>query len=134
MRDVLIMVCFGLLFALVVPAVALGDWLRRERPVRGLASWYGAEHAGQPMANGEPFDPARLTCAAWDWPLGSILAVYCPEAQRTVIVVVTDRGPAPRLRAQGRVVDLSAAAFAALVPLARGLVPVEITVIEKGEI
>jgi rare lipoprotein A len=133
MRDALTLLALGALFALAAPAIAFADMLRRERPVRGLASWYGAEHAGQPMANGEPFDPEALTCAAWDWPLGTVLGIYSAEARRTVIVIVTDRGPARRLHAQGRLVDLSARAFAALMPLARGVVEVEITVLEEAK-
>lgn len=76
----------------------------------GVASWYGDEHRGRPMANCQPFNPDALTCASWFYPLGTRLHVRCND--RAVSVVVTDRGPARRLVRAGRVIDLSRAAFA----------------------
>jgi len=91
----------------------------------GLASWYGEEHRGKPMANGEPFDPEALTAASWFFPLGTWVKVACGD--RSVTVEITDRGPAQRLVRQGRVIDLSHAAFTRLDDPKRGLIPVEIT-------
>lgn len=88
------------------------------------ASWYGEELRGRLMANGHPFDPEALTAASWFYPLGARLRVSC--AGRACSVVVTDRGPARRLVAQGRVIDLSAAAFRQLAPLRTGVVNVTI--------
>ncbi len=92
----------------------------RPPPTRGLASWYGEDHRGKLMANGEPFDPDRLTCASWHYPFGTRLLIE--QGGRRVIVTVTDRGPNRRLR--GRIVDLSRAAFSQLANLEQGLVPV----------
>lgn len=86
-----------------------------------IASWYGAECAGKPMANGKPFNPNALTCASWKYPLGTRLKVCHKNC--TVFVTVTDRGPAKRL---GRDIDLSRAAFKQLCPLEVGLAEVEI--------
>ena len=47
--------------------------------------------------------------------------------ERTVQVIVTDRGPAKCLYRQGRILDLSKAAFAKLAPLSQGVIQVEIT-------
>lgn len=91
------------------------------------ASWYGEEYRGRPMANGQPFNPDRLTGASWDWPLGTRLLVH--HAGRTVCVEITDRGPSQRLHAQGRALDLSRAAFARLADPRLGVIPVAITVI-----
>lgn len=88
----------------------------------GTASWYGSECAGKLMANGQPFDPAKLTCAAWRWPLGTRLRVSF--GQKSVVVFLTDRGPARRLN---RVIDLSEAAFKQLADPKLGLVEVNIT-------
>ena len=91
---------------------------------RGLASWYGGgERLNQLTASGEPFDPARLTCASWDFPFGTTLQVTNLKNDRSVLVRVNDRGPARRLH---RLVDLSRAAFARLADLDTGLIPVEI--------
>lgn len=89
-----------------------------------VASWYGEDHRGRPMANCKPFNPDALTCASWFFPLGTRLAVS--HKDRTVFVTVTDRGPAKRLVKQGRIIDLSAAAFKKLADPRKGLI--EITV------
>jgi len=85
------------------------------------ASWYGEELRGRPMANGKPFDPDAFTTASWDHPLGTRLRVTASNGN-TVTVVVTDRGPAKRLLAQGRVLDLSKAAFTKLADPRVGIV------------
>lgn len=77
------------------------------------------------MANGQPFDPEALTAASWFFPLGTWVNVSSGE--RSITVEITDRGPAKRLVQQGRVIDLSHAAFARLGDPKRGLIPVEIT-------
>ena len=87
------------------------------------ASWYGEESLG-PMANGRPFDPSALTCASWFYPFGTRLQVI--HGTNSVVVTVTDRGPAKRLVRKGRVIDLSRAAFARLAPLSKGVIPVTI--------
>ena len=93
-----------------------------------VTSWYGAAYQGRPMANGHPFDRHALTCASWDYPLGTRLKVASRASGMAVIVVVTDRGPAKRLLAT-RQLDLSEAAFKAIAPLKQGLAEVAITVL-----
>lgn len=90
--------------------------------VQSTASFYGEEHRGGIMANGERFVPERLTCAApADVPLGAELIVTSVrEPWRTVIVRVTDRlGEAARRH--GRELDLSEAAFERIAHLNEGL-------------
>jgi rare lipoprotein A len=89
-----------------------------------VASWYGEEHRGLPMANGKPFDPDALTAASWFYPLGTYVVVTHDD--RSVVVRITDRGPAKRLVAQGRKIDLSHAAFAKLADPDLGLIAVTI--------
>ena len=91
-----------------------------------VASWYGAAYQGKPMANGRPFDRHALTCASWDYPLGTRLKVASRASGMAVIVIVTDRGPAKRLLTTRRL-DLSEAAFSRLAPLSNGLVTVTVT-------
>jgi rare lipoprotein A len=67
----------------------------------GLASYYGAELAGQPTASGEPFNPYGFTAAHKTLPLGTKLIVS--YGGRSVEVIVNDRGP----YSGGRELDLS---------------------------
>ena len=81
------------------------------------------------MANRQRFNPDALTCATWHYPLGSVLRVSTVVgADCSVVVVVTDRGPHPRLvRRDNRRLDLSLAAFRELAGDELGLVQVNIT-------
>jgi rare lipoprotein A len=88
------------------------------------ASWYGEDHRGLLMANGKRFDPDRLTAASWFYPLGTRVVVT--HAGRRVVVEITDRGPNKRLVNQGRMIDLSYAAFANLANPDSGLIAVTI--------
>jgi rare lipoprotein A len=88
------------------------------------ASWYGEDHRGFPMANGERFNPDKFTAASWFFPLGTRVVVT--HAGRSVVVEITDRGPAKHLVRDGRKIDLSRAAFARLANLDRGLISVSI--------
>ena len=48
--------------------------------------------AGRLMANGRPFNPDRLTAASWFFELGTKVVVT--HYGRSVVVEITDRGPA----------------------------------------
>ncbi len=67
------------------------------------ASWYGANHAGKRMANGQPFDMYADTAAHRSLPMGTKLQLTNPANGRTATVEVTDRGPFIR----GRNLDVS---------------------------
>lgn len=95
----------------------------------GVASWYGEDHRGRLMANGRPFNPDKLTAASWFYPLGTKVRVTLRSAAgtvRSVLVAVTDRGPARDLVRDGRIIDLSHAAFRRLADPDRGLVAVSV--------
>ena len=68
-----------------------------------VASWYGSQHHGKLMANGQPFDMHADTVAHKKLPLGSRLTLTNPQNGTTVKVRVTDRGP----YIPGRNLDLS---------------------------
>lgn len=79
------------------------------------------------MANGQKFDPDKLTAASWFYPLGTRVRVTVSSPHfesRSVMVTVTDRGPAKRLVQQGRVIDLGQAAFRKIAQPDLGLVEV----------
>lgn len=91
-------------------------------PLVSHASWYGDEHRGRLMANGRPFNPDAMTAASWSYPLGTRVRVI--SGAHSVVVTITDRGPAWRLVRQGRIIDLSRAAFARLADTKVGLIHV----------
>ena len=101
-------------------------------PHSGKASWYGEENRGKLMANGQPFDPDKLTAASWFYPLGTRVRVSLrtdprvlnPPPQRAVWVTITDRGPHRRFVRDGRIIDLSYRVFRLLADPDIGLVDV----------
>ena len=96
-------------------------------PSFGEASWYGEAHRGRVMANGKKFDPDKLTAASWFYPLGAQVKVVRQvpgRPLRSVLVTITDRGPARDLVENGRVIDLTHAAFKRLGNPDVGLLPV----------
>lgn len=98
-------------------------------PSKGVASWYGEQHRGKLMANGKKFDPDKLTAASWFYPLGTRVRVTAEspvQPRRSVLVTITDRGPAPELVRCGRIIDLSEATFRKLAHPNLGLVGVAI--------
>jgi hypothetical protein len=59
----------------------------------GEASWYGPGFAGQRTADGEIFDPSKLTCASPWLAFNTMLRVTDLATGRSVVVRVNDRGP-----------------------------------------
>lgn len=108
----------------------------------GTASWYDISSSIKEgsctdpakrrclTASGRPLDDEAYTAASWDYGFGTHLTV-CRDDRgdrlACVQAVVTDRGPARRLVRQGRILDLSQAAFQAVCgDLRQGLCEVEI--------
>jgi rare lipoprotein A len=121
---------FGLtvLWLLIALSVGVaGTTPARLEALQGEASWYGETHRGRLMANGKKFDPSKLTAASWFYPLGSKVRVVhrSPGRRlRSVLVTITDRGPARELVQDGRVIDLTQAAFKRLGDPDLGLISV----------
>lgn len=69
----------------------------------GMASYYGAELAGNRTANGERFDPDAMTAAHRTLPMGTKLKVTNKANGKSVIVRINDRGPF----AKKRIIDIS---------------------------
>ena len=89
-----------------------------------VASWYGENHRGLLMANGQRFDPDKCTAASWFYDLGTKVVVT--HEDKSVVVEITDRGPAKSLLKKGRIIDLSRAAFAKLADLDLGVIDVTV--------
>lgn len=74
---------------LALPARVAADW-----ELAGKLAWYGPGYYGRPMANGQVFNPERLTVATW-LPLQGT-AVYLSSPCGRVRVLVTDKMPIPQ--------------------------------------
>lgn len=95
----------------------------------GIASWYGEEtrkkNGGHMTANGEKFDPDKLSAAHKYLPLPVHVRVTNLETKRSIVVRVNDRGPF----AHNRVIDLSAGAAKKLGFYEKGTARVSIEVV-----
>jgi len=96
------------------------------------ASWYSVESCRREgtsgiMANGEVFNNEKLTCASWDYPFGTKLRITNLRNGQSVVVRVTDRGPAKRLYRVGRTIDLSKRAFSEIAELKQGVIHIEVS-------
>lgn len=100
--------------------------------LEGMASWYSEFSPGikEQTANMERFDHDLMTCAMWDVPFDSIVEVTNLENGKRIIVRVNDRGPAKRLLEEGRVIDLTMAAFNKIARLDKGLIRVKLRVVK----
>lgn len=92
-----------------------------------VASWYGPGFEGRPMANGKPFRASDKTTAAHkSLPFGTKLWVTNPDNDRSLIVVVKDRGP----HVEGRELDLSEAAAHELGYIEEGITALMVVVMD----
>jgi rare lipoprotein A len=89
---------------------------------KGAASWYGAELHGERTASGKIFDMHAMTAAHRTLPFGTKVKVINRRNGRSVVVIVTDRGP----YAKGRIIDVSMAAARELGMYRRGTGRVEL--------
>jgi rare lipoprotein A (peptidoglycan hydrolase) len=87
-----------------------------------VASWYGPKYHGRLTANGEVYDMHGLSAAHKTLPFGTRLRVTHPGNDRSVVVVVNDRGPF----IAGRDLDLSYGAAKELDMVAEGVARVKI--------
>lgn len=88
----------------------------------GQASKYSPEFAGEPTASGEVYDPDALTAAHRTLPMGTRVTVTNLANGRSVTVRINDRGPF----VEGRIIDLSQAAFSRIGRAGAGLLDVRI--------
>lgn len=93
----------------------------------GIASWYGRRFMGKKTANGEIFDPEKMTAAHRRLPMGTIVRVTNERNGRQVTVRINDRGP----YIPGRIIDLSRAAARTMDMIERGLAPVRMEIVGK---
>ena len=97
---------------------------------RGKASFYSRRATGARTSSGERLHHNDFTCAHRTHPFGTKLRVKNLNNGKEVVVRVNDRGPFGR----GRIVDLSWGAAKALGMLSHGVVPVEVTPVDKKQV
>lgn len=85
------------------------------------ASWYGDRFRGNKTASGLRFNPDRLTAAHKTLPFGTKVRVTNIRNNKSVVVVINDRGPFIATRD----IDLSRAAFDTIANLNRGVIKIK---------
>lgn len=102
-------------------------------PLLGIASFYSSNLDGTKTATGEIFRNKKLTAASNQFPLNTWVRVTNLTNGRSVIVRINDRMHA-RMKARGRVVDLSRTAAQKLGFLKAGLTRVKVERVKKGSL
>jgi rare lipoprotein A len=102
---------------------------------QGIASHYGYGWDGRTTASGEILDCDSFQAAHLTLPFGTIVQVISQDdPDKSIIVKIVDRGP----HVDGRVIDLTPAAFLELAPLSQGVIRVELATLtspdEKSEV
>lgn len=95
----------------------------------GKASFYADKFEGIPTASGEKYKHNKLTGAHKTLPFGTKVRVTNLANNKTVEVVINDRGP----YVEGRIIDLSKEAADQLGFLNNGLAEVKLEVIDPGD-
>lgn len=90
----------------------------------GIASWYN-DH-GKKTANGERFNQYSLTAAHRTLPLPCVVKVTNIRNNKSLIVMLNDRGPFPRAPHKDRIIDVSAKAASLLGFKTAGLTMVKV--------
>ncbi len=116
----------AVLLAAVLPLPASdGAGGRTEHAVEGFASWYGGRFHGRTTASGEIFDTNALTAAHRTLAFDTVVRVVNLKNGRSVVVRINDRGPF----VDGRIIDLSRAAAAAIDMINDGIAAVRLEIV-----
>lgn len=89
----------------------------------GMASWYGKQFHGRTTASGRKYNMYEMTAAHTTLPTGTQVKVTNLANGRSLIVVITDRGPFSKKR----IIDLSYAAANYLGFVNQGTAKVRVT-------
>jgi rare lipoprotein A len=92
----------------------------------GVASYYARKFHNRTTASGERLNNNSMTAAHRTLPFGTDVIVRNINNGKSVQVRINDRGPF----VEGRIIDLTRAAFAQIADLDRGLAKVEIRVVK----
>lgn len=103
--------------------------LQAQDEFNGVASYYADKFVGRSTASGETYHHHKFTCAHKTLPFGTKLMVTNPANNKTVEVIVNDRGPFVK----SRVIDLSKAAALELGIIQKGIAFVECQIVIDEE-
>lgn len=92
----------------------------------GLASYYADFFHGRLTASGAVYDSTLLTAAHRDLPFGQKVKVTNPANNKSVTVIINDRGPFVK----ARIIDLSKSAARRLEMIHEGVVQVDIELLD----
>ena len=92
----------------------------------GMASYYALKFQFRRTASGEMFNNLAMTAAHKTLPFGCKVRVTNMKNGKSIIVKINDRGPF----IQGRIIDLSRAAFARIGDTKSGTITVRIEVVQ----
>ena len=92
----------------------------------GIASYYHNKFHGKATASGELYDKNKFSGAHKKLPFGSKVKVTNLANQKSVVVIINDRGP----YAKGRIIDLSYAAAVKINMIKQGVVKVRLEILE----
>jgi len=93
--------------------------------VTGSGTCGASYYTGGTMANGKPLDPNAYTAAHKTLPFNTRVRLTNTANGKSVVVVVTDRGP----YVSGRCFDLTPAAFKAIASISSGVITVKYEVL-----
>lgn len=103
-----------------VPTYIPGDYSEA-----GIASYYADKYQGRLTANGERFDMHKISAAHKTLPFNTRVRVVNVNNGRSVVVRINDRGPF----IEGRIIDLSYAAFGRIADHREGLADVVLEIL-----
>jgi len=89
---------------------------------KGKASYYADKYHGRTTASGEVFNQQALSAAHQTLGFGSRVKVTNIANNKSVIVIINDRGPFIR----GRIIDLSKKAFSQIASVKQGVIDVTV--------
>ena len=95
----------------------------------GKASFYADKFEGRPTASGEKYRHNKLTAAHKTLPFGTKVKVTNLDNNKTVEVIINDRGP----YVDGRIIDLSKSAAEQLGFINQGLAEVKVEIVDPGD-
>lgn len=113
----------------ILALIIISSQLSLAAPIeKGLASFYDDSFHGRQTASGEKYDRNLLTAAHKTLPFGTKVKIVNPANNKSVEVVINDRGP----YIKGRIIEISKKAAQELDIVKLGVAQVEITVLSAG--
>jgi len=99
----------------------------------GDATFYASYFDGRVTASGRIFEEDKAMAAHRSYPFGTVVRVTCLRNQRSVNVVIVDRGPYGKNHRKGAIIDLSRSAAERLGIISRGQARVKLEVLLWGK-